>query len=103
MSAVASSGSARVALALTRPGVALTLLAVTVSGSLVAQSRPIFWSVTLLILVFLMYGATRSVVVPRGAVPWRHLPSALQRQLAETLDALPAGASPTSPAASGRR
>ena len=92
MSAVGSSGTARVALALMRPGVALTLLAVTVSGSLVAQSRPIFWSITLLVLVFLMYGATRSLVAPRRhALQWTHLPAALQRQIADTLAALPAG------------
>lgn len=94
MSAAASSGAAKISIALTRPGVALTLLAVTGSGALVAQQRPVFWSFTLLVLVFLMYGATRSAVVPRGRLALSslsHLPERLRGEVTETLAALPSG------------
>ncbi|HSA54952.1 MAG TPA: hypothetical protein VLE53_04570 [Gemmatimonadaceae bacterium] len=89
--ATTSPGTARVFIALTRPGVALTLLAVTLSGTLVAQSRPIFWSLTLLVLMSLMYGATRSIATTGNGIALTHLPSALQRPVAETLALLPAG------------
>lgn len=89
-----ASGSARAFIALTRPGVGLTLLAVMISGSMVArQGRPNFWSITLMVAMTVVVGATRSGA--RGRARLSHLPAALRELITETLAALPRGEAAT--------
>jgi hypothetical protein len=91
---MSSSGNAGTLVAITRPGVALTLLAVMVSGSMVArQGRPVFWSITLLVAMIVVVGATRSGGHARERLS--HLPSALRQLITETLAALPSGEAAT--------